>query len=140
MSDMKKQCDLDDVLLALQMAVEVTGSQAKCAEKLGVTQGYINDLLKRKREPGPKILIALGMRKVVIYEYEVGDTQTQPDLPPPPKRKIIKVPCTAKGCKRYIRGYLTESAGGGAFYSPKGEYLADLRNQEFRCPVHQGKK
>lgn len=46
------------------------------------------------------------------------------------------VKCRHAGCKKRKTGYLTQGAGGGAFYTKSGEYLCDLRNQEFDCGEH----
>lgn len=43
-------------------------SQGELAEELGVAQSAISAVLHRKQEPGPKLLEALGLKKVVIYE------------------------------------------------------------------------
>jgi hypothetical protein len=49
---------------------EALHGQVAFAIKAGVTQQYISDLLRGKREPGPKILDALGLRKVITYEVK----------------------------------------------------------------------
>jgi len=59
---------VEDVLELMRREVKACGSQQAFASKVGITQGYVNDILKRKRELGPKILDALGLRKVVSYE------------------------------------------------------------------------
>lgn len=41
--------------------------QAKLAETLEVSLSYLNDILRGRREPGPKILAALGLERVVTY-------------------------------------------------------------------------
>lgn len=47
-------------------------TQAAVAESMGVSASYLNDYLHFRREPGPKILEALGLRVVVGYE-RTGD-------------------------------------------------------------------
>jgi transcriptional regulator with XRE-family HTH domain len=37
------------------------------ARELDVSAGYLSHLMKGEREPGPKILDALGIEKVVTY-------------------------------------------------------------------------
>lgn len=49
----------------------------------------------------------------------------------------FRVKCLKTGCKHYKHGYLTEGAGGGAFYNKKGDFLADLRDKLFACTEHQ---
>lgn len=56
---------------ALRRVIQEEGTQKKAAARLGVSQQYISDLLKNRRQPGTKILRRLGLRKVVSYE-EVG--------------------------------------------------------------------
>lgn len=60
----------EEFLDLIRREVKACGTQKAFADKVGVTQGYINDILKKKREPGPKILDALGFRKVIIYEVK----------------------------------------------------------------------
>lgn len=63
----RKLLTIEDVLDILRDGIKTHGTQVKYAEFLGVTQGYINDMLKRKRDPGPRVLDALGLEKVVTY-------------------------------------------------------------------------
>jgi transcriptional regulator with XRE-family HTH domain len=44
------------------------GSQRTAAIALGVSQQYLSDVLTGARTPGPKILWALGLRRVMGYE------------------------------------------------------------------------
>jgi transcriptional regulator with XRE-family HTH domain len=48
-------------------------TQTEVAEKLGISQSYLSDLLHGKREPGPKVLEALKVRKVVGWEWDGGE-------------------------------------------------------------------
>lgn len=43
-------------------------TQVAVAESMGVSASYLNDYLHFRRDPGPKILEALGLRVVVGYE------------------------------------------------------------------------
>ena len=43
-------------------------TQREVAEELGVSTGYLNDYLHFRREPGPKLLEALGLYRVISYE------------------------------------------------------------------------
>lgn len=52
----------------LQSDIKRAGSQRKWAAEHDVTGQYVCDLLRGRREPGPKILAALGVRRVVAYE------------------------------------------------------------------------
>ena len=62
-------------LIALLMAgVRVKGSQKAFAEHLGISTAYLNDVLHNRREPGEKILDALGIKRIVTYEYKEKDS------------------------------------------------------------------
>lgn len=43
-------------------------SQEKAAAQLGISPTYLCDLKKGRREPGKKILSALGLHRVIEYE------------------------------------------------------------------------
>jgi len=38
------------------------------AQEIGVTEQYLSDVFKGRREPGPSILAGLGLEKQVIYK------------------------------------------------------------------------
>jgi DNA-binding transcriptional regulator YdaS (Cro superfamily) len=59
---------LEELVEAMNKAANRLGSQKALAEKLGVSAAHINDVLKGRREPGRKILTALGLRKITSYE------------------------------------------------------------------------
>ena len=42
-------------------------SQAAFAKGLGVSSSYLNDVIRGRRRPGPKLLKALGIQRVVSY-------------------------------------------------------------------------
>lgn len=44
------------------------GSAPRWAQARGVSERYVYDVLAGKQPPGPKILAAMGYRKVVRYE------------------------------------------------------------------------
>jgi DNA-binding transcriptional regulator YdaS (Cro superfamily) len=43
------------------------GSQRDFAQLLGVSPSYLSDVLKGRRDAGPKVLAALGLKRVVSY-------------------------------------------------------------------------
>lgn len=45
------------------------GSQKKAAETWGISPAFLSDVLNGKRDPGAKLLTALGFRRVVSYEH-----------------------------------------------------------------------
>ena len=50
-------------LKALIAAVAEAGSQRKFAREHGLSTGYVSLILNGRRQPGPKLLAALGLRK-----------------------------------------------------------------------------
>lgn len=42
--------------------------QKAVAAELGISPGYLNDVLQQRREPGRKILKALGLRRKTTFE------------------------------------------------------------------------
>lgn len=59
---------LIDVFGMLRKACRDAGGQSAWADLHGVSPAYVSDVLNARREPGEKILVALGLRKVVRYE------------------------------------------------------------------------
>ena len=59
--------DQQDVIERLRAAIDAAGSQVAFAEKHGVSLQYVNDVVRGRREPGQKILDALGIEKLVVY-------------------------------------------------------------------------
>jgi len=53
---------------ALAKFVKQAGSQTVAAKRLGVSGAYLSDVIHERREPGEKILSALGLKRVVNYE------------------------------------------------------------------------
>ena len=47
------------------------GSKAELGRRLGVTGQFIDLLIAGKRQPGPKMLAAIGARKRVMIEIDV---------------------------------------------------------------------
>jgi DNA-binding transcriptional regulator YdaS (Cro superfamily) len=60
----------EDVRDLLRRKVEQAGSQAAWADERGVTPAYVSDVLRGTREPGPAILNALGLERVVSYRQK----------------------------------------------------------------------
>ncbi len=57
----------DDVRERLRAAIDAAGSQQEFARRMGISAQYINDVVRGRREPGQKILDALGIERVVSY-------------------------------------------------------------------------
>lgn len=64
-----------DVLERLRVAIEQAGSQSAFAEQHGISLQYVNDVLRKRREPGQKILNALGIERVVTYREKQPDVR-----------------------------------------------------------------
>lgn len=54
----------------LVLLVSRQGSQKDAAQAWGISAAYLTDVLKGRRDPGPKLLKALGIRKEVTYREE----------------------------------------------------------------------
>lgn len=57
-----------EILALIERSCKEAGGQKAWAEAIGVSQAYVSDVLARKRNPGDKILDALGLRMVPYYE------------------------------------------------------------------------
>lgn len=62
--------DIDDVTNALAKAIAQAGTQAKWGAENGVSTAYVSDALNGRREPGKKILDALGYEAVTYYRVK----------------------------------------------------------------------
>lgn len=58
----------DELTLRIHAAAKVAGSQRALAKQWDVSPSYVTDLLRGLRDPGPKILEALGIERVITYE------------------------------------------------------------------------
>jgi len=64
LADMQK----DAIWTAIARVIKRCGSQKAAAASLGITQSYLSDLKTGRREPGAKVLTALGFKRVTNYE------------------------------------------------------------------------
>lgn len=62
----------DELLAHLRRLVDEAGTQKDLAQQLGVSTAYLNDVLLKRKEPGKKLLAAIGFERVVIYR-KIGD-------------------------------------------------------------------
>ncbi len=69
---MNKPLSKADLVELLRQRAKRIGSQQRLAETLGVTPPYLSDVLGGRREPGPKILKALRLRRQVVYVRRGG--------------------------------------------------------------------
>lgn len=58
---------LSSMLLLLKDECARAGGQKAWAEKNGMSAAHVNDVLWSRKDPGEKILNALGLVKVVTY-------------------------------------------------------------------------
>ena len=56
-----------EMVKRLTDVVRKAGSQKEAARRLGISPQYLHDILGRGRPIGPKVLKALGYRRVVVY-------------------------------------------------------------------------
>lgn len=56
------------IILILKRRVNNVGSQKKIAKELGISAQYLGDILQARREPGEKVLKALRLKRVVLYQ------------------------------------------------------------------------
>jgi hypothetical protein len=63
----------ESVRLMLRTACSDVGGRKYFAAKVGVSQQYICDVLLGRKEPGKKILQALGLERVVTYRLVEGN-------------------------------------------------------------------
>jgi transcriptional regulator with XRE-family HTH domain len=60
----------------LELVVECEGTQRAAAEKLGITQSYLSDILNGRRDPGEKLLTALGLERETRYRAKAPPTSS----------------------------------------------------------------
>jgi hypothetical protein len=60
--------DEEEFKSKLKLLADGCGSNAELGRRLGVTGQFIDYLIAGKRRPGPKLLKAVQLRKVVAYE------------------------------------------------------------------------
>lgn len=57
-----------DIYAEIRKSCADAGGQTAWAKAHGVSVGYVNDVLNGRTDPGPKILSALGYRRVITYQ------------------------------------------------------------------------
>lgn len=60
--------DALDVLRCLRVACRDAGGQQAWASRHGLSPAYVSDVLHARRDPGPLILTALGLQRIVRYQ------------------------------------------------------------------------
>jgi transcriptional regulator with XRE-family HTH domain len=59
---------MDEPLAALRRMLK-TSTQSQIARRLMVSRQYVSDVLKGRRQAGPKLLAALGLERAVTVKY-----------------------------------------------------------------------
>lgn len=62
-----KRLTQEQFLNLIRDDVEDAGSQKALAERIGVSNQYLGDVLRQRRSPGPKILAAYNVQPVTTY-------------------------------------------------------------------------
>jgi len=63
-----KYLTLDEAREDLRLMADDMSTHAALAKKIGISPQYLHDILAGRREPGPKVLAFLKIKKVVLYE------------------------------------------------------------------------
>jgi DNA-binding transcriptional regulator YdaS (Cro superfamily) len=58
----------ESVIRRLWVVIAAQGSQKDAAAFLGISAQYLNDVIQGRRDPGPTLLKALGIKAVQTYE------------------------------------------------------------------------
>lgn len=58
---------MTDALEVIRRAVEKAGSQKAFAKANGLSEPYVSDVMNGRRDPGPRILEAVGLERYVGY-------------------------------------------------------------------------
>ncbi len=64
---MAKVLDAVGVLLQLKDSIQLAGGRKYWCRLHGISQSYVSDLFSGKRGLGDKVLVALGMKSVILY-------------------------------------------------------------------------
>ena len=88
---MRALLDQKDVVRLLRLEVNRVGSQKKWAKKNGVTPSLISMVLSGDRPLNNKIISALKLRRVVVYE-RLDRTAARPSAPTRLQRETKKAP------------------------------------------------
>lgn len=65
----------EELIAHIQSVIDsrYAGLQSAFAQDNGLSAAYVNDVLRSRREPGKKILDAVGAERVTIYRLREGD-------------------------------------------------------------------
>ena len=63
---------LEAFLAYLELSCRAAGSQQAFAKAHGISPQYLSDVLRGRRDPGQKLLDAMGLKRVVSYQQNGG--------------------------------------------------------------------
>lgn len=66
---------LDEFIEYLRSQVETEGEILAYANKIGVSNSYVADVLRGRRKPGKKLLDAVGFERIEVYRRKGGDNE-----------------------------------------------------------------
>jgi len=73
--------DLEEALRRLQAGIDQEGSQIAFAKKHGLSHTIISQVMRRRIDPPPQVLAAIGLERIVSYR----------DIARTPRRRNIHV-------------------------------------------------
>lgn len=68
--------DADEVRARLRAAVGASKSAAAWARDHDVSPQFVSDVLLGNRDPGDKVLAALGLERIITFQEKTGGNQT----------------------------------------------------------------
>lgn len=72
-----KQLSKEQFLSLIQNEIDAAGSQLKLAEKWGVPQPYISNVVRGRQDPGPAILTAMNAVSNITYSVKETDNTNE---------------------------------------------------------------
>ena len=66
---------LNEFIEYLRQRIAEHGTQEQYASALGVSGAYLSDVLRGNREPGQKLLDAVGFERVATYRVKGGSDE-----------------------------------------------------------------
>jgi transcriptional regulator with XRE-family HTH domain len=63
-----RRMTLKEFRIYLRMQAQHYGSQKLFARHLGVNEAYLSDVIRGRRDPSEKLLLACGFRRTITYE------------------------------------------------------------------------
>jgi hypothetical protein len=93
----------EQVVALLESECVKAGSQAAWARKYQVSPAYLSDVLAGRREPGGKLLDALGLERLVSYERRLALERAEAKAAPALRRPRAKAKAKAPAAPATLR-------------------------------------